>query len=350
MFESDIFVDRRTVTTTKRARASCYAQEERAKPPAKPVLESTVLCTLIAMPITGVLCKIENIGWPASFYLFGSLGILWSILMAIFGQESPSTHKWITREELRYIQHESNVEKDGKKLSTPWKSILTSLPVWAIAVCQIGETWGHMTLVMEIPSYMQKILNFDIASNSLVSALPYLAAWLFSFVAGSAADILTARKWTSTTTNRKIFCSIASFVPAVTLFGITFVDTSDRLLSIFLFVLSVGATTSIFSGYYVNHIDLSPNHAATLTSLTSMVSNIFSLLAPLYIDLVNYISGYQETDKPLWDIVFYTSSLVYAVTGMFYVCAASAEVQPWNDLSEREKNDGSVKKEDPVNF
>ncbi|KAJ8946318.1 hypothetical protein NQ318_004207 [Aromia moschata] len=294
------------------------------------------LGTLISMPVTGILCKIENVGWPASFYLFGAIGISWSILWSIFGAESPSEHKNITLVERSYIEYGLHPEKDQKKLATPWLSILTSLPFWAILICHCGENWGYWTLLTEIPSYLQQILNFDIASNSFLSAFPYLVFWILSFAMGPIADFFIGRKLTSRTASRKIFTSIAMFTPVITLFSITFVPSTERPLIIFLLVLSVGATAGIFCGYYINHIDISPNHAGALMGITTMVSNIFSLLAPLSVDLIINITGYQETDKELWSIVFYTASVVYLLTGLFYIYGGSAEAQPWNGTSEKQ--------------
>ncbi|KAJ8923271.1 hypothetical protein NQ315_001828 [Exocentrus adspersus] len=296
------------------------------------------LGTLISMPITGLLSKYKHVGWPVSFYLFGGLGMAWSILWACFGSESPSQYRNISEAERGYIEYGSHTEND-KKVPTPWKSILMSLPFWAILICHCGENWGYWTLLTEIPSYLQKILNFDIASNSVLSALPYFFFWILSFAMGPTADYLIEKRYIDRTNSRKIFTSIAMFVPVITLVSVNFVDGTAKALTIFLLVLSVGSTAGIFSGYYINHIDLAPNHAGALMGITTMISNICSLLAPLSVDLIIYLTGYQETDKELWSVVFYVAAGTYLVTGLFYVYGASAEVQPWNDPNDEDIND-----------
>ncbi|KAJ8980967.1 hypothetical protein NQ317_013421 [Molorchus minor] len=268
------------------------------------------------------------------FTFFGALGIAWTILFAFLGTESPSQHKSISEIEKNYIEHGTDIDTDNKKLRTPWKAIFTSLPFWAILICHCGENWGYWTLLTEIPSFLDKNLKFDIASNSLLSALPYFVFWILSFVMGATADFFIRRKVTSVTASRKIFTSVAMFVPVVALLSITFIDT-QRFVIIFLLVLSVGATAGIFCGYYINHIDLSPNYAGALMGFTTMVSNISSLLAPLSVDLIIYITGYQETDRELWNIVFYIASIIYLVTGCFYIYGGSGDVQSWNTPKER---------------
>lgn len=54
-----------------------------------------------------------------------------------------------------------------QKLSTPWKSILRSIPVWALLMVQCAQSWGFWMLLTEIPSYMASIMRFDITKASL---------------------------------------------------------------------------------------------------------------------------------------------------------------------------------------
>lgn len=82
-------------------------------------------------------------------------------------------------------------------------------------------------MLTEIPTYMDKILHFDIKSvryqlsklnfsntidiflqNSTLSALPYLVYWLLSLVMSPLADYLIVNKHTTVGASRKILNSI----------------------------------------------------------------------------------------------------------------------------------------------
>lgn len=54
------------------------------------------------MPVTGFISN--SIGWPIAFYLYGGLGIMWSIIWVFVGSDSPSKHPSITDEERKYIE------------------------------------------------------------------------------------------------------------------------------------------------------------------------------------------------------------------------------------------------------
>lgn len=48
------------------------------------------------------------------------------------------------------------------QLQTPWRSILTSLPVWMNIVAQWGGLWGLLTLMTQAPSYFRYVHGWGI--------------------------------------------------------------------------------------------------------------------------------------------------------------------------------------------
>ncbi|CAH1154738.1 unnamed protein product [Phaedon cochleariae] len=285
------------------------------------------LGTVLVMPIAGHFSG-STMGWPTVFYLLGGVGFLWTAFFMIFGLDSPHLHKTITKEELNFIV--DGIKPKQKKLPTPWKQILTSKPFWAILICHFGDLWGFWTLLTEIPTYMDKILKFDIKSNSALSAVPYLAYWLLNLVMSPIADYLISNKITTVGASRKIFNSIGVFVPAITLFVLCFIGSEYRALTVFLLVIAVGFNTAILIGFHVNHIDIAPNHSGTLMGITNAIGNVAAILAPLAVDVFKAVGDYKETDKQLWNVVFLTAAVLFSTTGLFYNFAASGEVQPWN--------------------
>ncbi|XP_074030497.1 putative inorganic phosphate cotransporter isoform X2 [Leptinotarsa decemlineata] len=300
------------------------------------------LGTVISLPIAGLISD-SSFGWPVVFYVYGALGMLWSVVYFFLGSNSPSQHKSISAEERKYIEH-GVPNENMEKVPTPWKSILTSLPFWAILVAHCGQNLGFWTLLTEIPSYMKNILHFEISSNSTLSSLPYLAMWIFSLFMSPVADYLIVKSLTDVRASRKIFNSIGLFVPALTLISLTFVEQSHYILAVVLLTCGVGFNSAVYSGYNVNHIDLSPIHAGTLMGITNTVSNVFSLISPLVVDVVIFFSGFEETDKSLWTIIFGITSTVYFVCGIFYIVFASGEVQPWNNKEESKQQDVELPK------
>lgn len=119
----------------------------------------------VCMPVTGAIAG-SDLGWPVSFYVFGGFGVVTAGIFAIWGENSPSTSTKITEEERNYIEDHNSDSISEKKIKTPWGKILTSLPVHAMLIAGISQCWGCFTLLTEIPTYMNSMLNFDINAVS----------------------------------------------------------------------------------------------------------------------------------------------------------------------------------------
>ncbi|KAJ8923270.1 hypothetical protein NQ315_001827 [Exocentrus adspersus] len=301
------------------------------------------LGNVIAMPIAGMLSA-SSIGWPSVFYLYGGLGLVWCVFWYFLAADCPAKHSRMTEEERRYVEDGASTEEKDT-VPTPWMSIFTSLPFLAILVAHSGQNWGFWTLLTEIPSYMESILKFKIASNSMLSALPYLVLWLLSYLMSPLADILVTRQVISRTASRKIFNSIGLMVPALALFALNFVGSTQKEVTIFILVVAVGFNAGVYSGFNVNHIDISPVHSGTLMGITNSLSNVFSIIAPLAVDAVRYITGYKETEKALWNLVFSIAGIIYVVTATFYIFFGSGEVQPWDNLETVKDNFNNTNKD-----
>lgn len=55
------------------------------------------------MPLSGLLA-VSNVGWPAIFYVFGTLGTVWCVLFLLWVYEDPEVNPKIHPEERMYIQ------------------------------------------------------------------------------------------------------------------------------------------------------------------------------------------------------------------------------------------------------
>lgn len=69
--------------------------------------------TVTAMAITGFIAS-SWAGWPAAFYFFSGLGIVWIVVWIILGADSPATSRYIKEEERNYIETSLSVKKDEK--------------------------------------------------------------------------------------------------------------------------------------------------------------------------------------------------------------------------------------------
>ncbi|GJQ83269.1 Picot [Trypoxylus dichotomus] len=283
--------------------------------------------TVISMPLSGILSA-SAAGWPSIFYVFGAVGTVWCVAFLFLIYEDPEANKKMNQEEKKYILNAlwGAEASETTKPPIPWKSIVTALPFWAILIAHMGHNYGYETLMTELPTYMKQVLKFNIKSNGTLSALPYLAMWLFSMAISHVADWMLVSGHFTHTAVRKIINGIGQYGPAIALTAAAFTGC-DRWLTVAILTIGVGLNGGIYSGFKINHLDISPRFAGVLMSFTNCLANLAGLLAPIYAG--NIIKGEPSLAK--WRIVFVTAAAVYAACCTFFVIFASGERQPWDN-------------------
>lgn len=294
--------------------------------------------TVISMPLSGILAEHGFAGgWPSIFYVFGAIGVVWSLAFLWLCHEDPQSCPSISSEERSHIQDAlGNIPAANKVTNqkTPYTSIATSLPFYAILFAHMGQNYGYETLMTELPTYMKSVLKFSLKTNGFLSALPFLAMWLCSLVYSIVADYLISRNILSIKWTRKLVNSMGQYGPAVCL-AIAAYTGCDRVLTVTLLTIGVGMNGGIYSGFKINHLDISPTYAGILMALTNCTANLAGLLAPL-------VAGHfidQVPSIPNWRCVFWIASGVYIFCATFYNLFSSGERQKWDKKKTDESSD-----------
>lgn len=283
--------------------------------------------------------------WDNVFYLFGCTGILWFILWSLLCYSTPHSHPYISEKELKFL--EENVDGDGKtgrRDPTPWKAILRSWPVWALLWAAVGHDWGYYTMVTDLPKYMTDVLKYDIAQTGTLSALPYAAMWVASFIFGAVCDICVRKKWHSIKTGRIIHTTIAATGPAITIILASYAGC-DRTAAVAYFIVSMALMGGFYSGMKVNAMDIAPNFAGSVTAMVNGTSTISGIITP-------YLVGLLTPNQTLleWRVAFWINFAILVGTNIIYIFGASGSQQWWDDVNKHGYPDswkhGPLKKPD----
>ncbi|XP_034189033.1 major facilitator superfamily transporter 10 isoform X1 [Osmia lignaria lignaria] len=282
--------------------------------------------TVISLPVSGWFCSLELWGgWPLAFYLFGGLGIVWYAFWFIFVFDSPAQHTKIDPLERAFIEASVEKKDEDNDSGVPWLSVFTSLPMWAIAITQCGQSWAFYTLLTELPTYMDKILHFDVQQDAFLSALPYLSSWLVGLGISSFADALLARQLISPLASFKLWNTVASLGPSLSFIGAIWAEC-DRM-TVMMMLAGLGSLQgAVYAGNQMNHIALAPRYAGTLYGLTNAASNACGFLAPYVIGRL--VQGHETLAR--WHAVFWLAAAINMGTNCFYLIFASATEQPWS--------------------
>ncbi len=100
--------------------------------------------TVVALPLSGWLS--DAVGWESVFYTFGASGCVWFVVWAFV---------------LPSVEEE---KASPKKRWPPMKSILTSVPAWAMVLVHTAYNWGYYTLLTDTPTHLANIQHFSLSA------------------------------------------------------------------------------------------------------------------------------------------------------------------------------------------
>jgi len=282
---------------------------------------------IVGMLLAGVLSDYGFAGgWPSVFYVFGMFGCVWSVAWFLLCYNSPVTHPRISTVELKYWETMIGTTDLVAHPPTPWREILTSVPVWSLAVARFAECWGFFTLATCLPLFMHDVLGLDMTKTGASSAVPFVAPLVAHPLAGLFADWLRAPGRLSTNVVRKIFCAAGFILAGVSLILAGYISCNPAVavlnMSLVLASMCIGFTTTA-----VNQLDLAPLHAGKIVGLTFTIANLASIAAP---HAVGVLTSHRST-RSEWQNVFFLAAAVYAAGAIIFVIFGSGNRQSWAD-------------------
>ncbi|RXG59800.1 putative inorganic phosphate cotransporter [Armadillidium vulgare] len=239
---------------------------------------------VLAFSISGYLCKSEFLGgWPSVFYIFGFTSVIWSFFWFSLIRDEPRKHPRISKEELNYIL--DGTPNTEQKIPVPWSSILCSKYLWATVIAHTGQNFGYFILLSELPTYFANILHIPINNNGLLTAIPYLATWVFSVIYSIAVDKAITSGFLTILSVRRLSIAISGYGFMLCLIGMCFVNCN--ISGAFAVLLVSGTLTgAIYCGLFSSYSDLSPKFAGTLTGLGTAFGGIAGFIGPAVTGMV----------------------------------------------------------------
>ncbi len=221
------------------------------------LVSMTSAATVFSLAVTGVL--VRAYGWPTPFYAFGALGLIWAIA-------------WFPGVRAGDIV---DAPIAGAKPAIPWGRILRLPAVWAIVIAHFGFTWSFYVMLAWLPSYFKRTFGVTVVSAGLLSAAPWLLAFLMANLAGLVADhLLRAGRRASVV--RKLLTAIG--LGAASLFLVLLPTSTSVTTGLVLVTCASGSAAIATAGFPPKCFDISPRYADVIFGL----SNTFATLPGIF--------------------------------------------------------------------
>jgi MFS family permease len=233
-----------------------------------------------------------GMGWRVSFFVFGLLGVIWVMFFAAWFRNTPAEHPAVNDAELHLITEGQSAggpdPHAGHPPDTPWKTMLTSVNLWAFSAMAFCSAFVVYLYFTRFPEYLQDRHHIDRVKWGWVAGLPMIAGSIGCFLGGLFTDQIVrrtgSRRW-----GRRAMGMIGKGGGAVLLFAGATVD--NAFLAVVLISLSAFTSDLSLAAHWAVCTDAGGRFVGTVFGFMNMVAGIGAAASPV---LAGYILKFMS--------------------------------------------------------
>ena len=257
-------------------------------------------------------------GWRTIFYIFGSLGVIWSIVFACYYRNRPEEHDSVNQAELAQIR---GLSSDGSikplvttRQSAPWKHILGSPNLWYIAVGYCCFFFGTNFYLTWYPTYLREHRHLTLQALGIIGSVPLFAGMAGDLVGGSLSDLMFKR------TGKGRFARSIVAAPGFLLSGIFLIPaamTESAWTSVLCLAASFFFLEFVIGPAWAVPMDVGGQFSGTVTGVMNMAGALAASFTPL---IFGYYFG-----KGSWMVPFFITSGVMLIGALIWTFLINPE-------------------------
>ena len=244
-----------------------------------------VLSPLLVVPIQ------VRYGWRASFFVFGVLGVVWSVVWYVWFRDSPHDKPGVSPDELREIDSAPLSHSHGM----PWSTALRLPALWRIAATAACYTYSFGFFQAWLQTYLVRGRGFTEAAL-VFSSLTYAVGATANALGGVAGDQMVARYGLRIA--RRTIGAVSLALAAAFLTAAIFAP-SGKLALIFL-SLAYGAILFQQPSLCAICLDVGGKHPGAVFAFMNTASSVTAALsAVIFGTLVGHFGNYNAPFVPM---------------------------------------------------
>jgi len=253
-----------------------------------------------------VVYIISLYGWRAAFYVFGALGLIWSVVWFTWYRDTPAEHGEVNQSERELIEAVSRDHRSGGA-TLSWRKILSMPAVWYLSAAYFCYTYALTTYLYWFPTYLKEYRGYSLAQMGFYAMLPLLAGTAGDFFGGWISDI-RVRRSRNLNSRRAVaiagFWSGALFIIPATLTASPGWCVLFTCLAFFGVELTVGVSWAI-------PLDIAGDRAGSVSSVMNMCGQIGGAISPIALAYAVKLYG--------WNVPFFITAALCAVGALLYL-------------------------------
>uniref|UniRef100_A0A1I8ANA5 MFS domain-containing protein n=1 Tax=Steinernema glaseri TaxID=37863 RepID=A0A1I8ANA5_9BILA len=275
---------------------------------------------IFTMPVSGELCT-SSLGWTSVFYIHAACTYVSFILFYIFYRNSPRKHRCVSRKELTVIHHGRSEQTNSGKQPVPYKAVMTSLPIWGVYVSYVGAGLGLNLFMQFGPTYLNKVLHYEVSNTGFAGAIPYLIACGSKILSGPISDYATC---ISQRARIILFTFLSQGILAVSILVMAFLPEGASTAGFVCYTLAITSSGMTSVATIKSAQLVACQHIHFVMAVCSLVNSIIILILPPFVSLLA-----PDNTHGQWSTIFLVSGIIVAVTNGFFIIVGRAEPAEW---------------------
>lgn len=264
------------------------------------IFMGTRLGGALAPPLAVAL--IAAVGWRASFWIFGSIGIFWAAGWWKWFRDDPAHHPAVNALELEIIRQDRS---DSPKHKLEWRHLL-SINLLFICLMYFAVGYGLYFYLTWLPTYLREARGFSASSASLLAGLVLLAGAATSMLGGLWTD-----RWVKRFGLKVGRCAVGGIALPASGVLLTVAALTDHPLSAALLIAAAAGLADLsMSAAWSICLDVGRDSAGTVTACMNTFGNLGGAIGPL-------VMGYSVQWIGSWSVPLLITALVYVLGGLF---------------------------------
>ncbi|KAK0428136.1 hypothetical protein QR680_010626 [Steinernema hermaphroditum] len=275
---------------------------------------------IFTMPVSGELCT-SSLGWTSVYYIHAACTYVSFILFYLFYRNSPRKHSCVSEKELTVIHHGRKDNANTGKQPVPYKAVMTSLPIWGVYISYIGAGLGLNLFMQFGPTYLNKVLHYEVSNTGFAGAVPYLVACGSKILSGPISDYASC---ISQRARIIIFTFLSQGMLALCILVMAFLPECASTAGFVCYTLAITSSGMTSVATIKSAQLVACQHIHFVMAVCSLVNSIIILVLPPFVSLIA-----SENTHGQWSTIFLICGIIVAVTNGFFIIVGRAEPAEW---------------------
>ena len=227
------------------------------------------IAPLIVIPIAIAL------GWRATFFINGLIGLVWVLICFLWFRNNPSEMKGISVQERKFI--EENRRFTEHKQSFSWSLALRSRSLRGLVGAMFCSQWALYFFIAWMPVYLQEGRHFSENDMKIITSYFFILGVAGVLIAGFISDRLARRK--GLRFGRKFLGTSAMVMLALSFFALAITSNNTTVIVILFISQLFYAFIPVIS--FSTCVDIGGEHVGTVAGIMNFFGQVGAFLLAL---------------------------------------------------------------------